>query len=375
MEAAVQFHSAFWEDGQVLKIAGLPLIAAHYREHLQGLEKEFAAYKKQWEGRQDASGLKCFDKALELLANRDIHTVKQRYLTGKNMTLIHGDLHPGNMFISALDHSVRMIDFEAMRMGVCTDDLAMLAAYHIAPGKQDAMLLLRHYHAHLAKMISGYSFDEFISDYGISILENLFFSIRLINQGIPAFNIRDASLEAFRSFIPESAAWPLNAISHTVSPMTVADAAVIAAWAYPPPYDIYSMGTSRDIMEELMDGSYYVMRDGKGALTGFYCFGASARVPAGIKLHAYDKSGLMDIGLGMAPALCGKGFGLAFLNAGLAFAREEHSASAFRLSVAAFNKRAIRVYEKAGFQKTGSFLRTSDKGCLEFIVMVLKLAA
>lgn len=375
MEAAAQFHLAFWEDGQAFQKAGLPFHASHYRKHLQGLEMEFAVYKKQWKSRQDASGIKSFEKALELLAGRDIRAVNERFQTGKNMTLLHGDLHPGNMFASAADRSVRMIDFEAMRMGVCTDDLVMLAAYHIAPNKREAMPLLRHYYAHLAEIACSYGFDEFISDYRISILENMFFSIRLINQGIPAFNIRDASLEAFRSFIPESEVRPVNAIFHAVKPMTRADAAVIAAWAYPPPYDIYGMDASAGCMEELMDGSYYTVCDGYGVLAGFFCFGASARVPAGNRLHAYEESGLMDIGLGMAPVLCGKGLGLAFLVRVLAFLREAFSASAFRLTVAAFNKRAIRVYEKAGFQKEGSFLRTDEKGSLEFIIMVLRQAA
>jgi RimJ/RimL family protein N-acetyltransferase len=122
------------------------------------------------------------------------------------------------------------------------------------------------------------------------------------------------------------------------------------------------MDASAGCMAELTGGSYYAVRDGYGGLAGFYCIGASARVPAGQKLHAYDDTGLMDIGLGMAPTLCGKGLGLAFLVRGLAFLREEFSASAFRLSVAAFNRRAIRVYEKAGFIKTGSFLRKDEKG-------------
>jgi RimJ/RimL family protein N-acetyltransferase len=183
------------------------------------------------------------------------------------------------------------------------------------------------------------------------------------------------SPETIKSFIPESEGRPLNAIFHTVNPMTGADAAVIAAWAYPPPYDIYGMDGSAGCMEELMDGSYYAVRDGNGTLAGFYCFGASARVPTGDKLHAYDESGFMDIGLGMAPDLCGKGLGSAFLIRGLAFLREALSASAFRLTVAAFNQRAIRVYEKAGFHKECSFLRTDEKGCLKFMVMVLRQAA
>jgi thiamine kinase-like enzyme len=161
--------------------------------------------EKLYEGRQSESGLAYFEKALALLAGRDSTVIIQRYLAAKNITLIHGDLHPGNMFISTNDRSVRMIDLEAMRMGACTDDLAMLMAFHIAPCKQEAMPLLRHYHMHLVKSVNNYSFDEFISDYCVSILENMFFSISLINQGIPAFNLRDASLEAFKSFMLKTA--------------------------------------------------------------------------------------------------------------------------------------------------------------------------
>lgn len=47
------------------------------------------------------------------------------------------------------------------------------------------------------------------------------------------------------------------------------------------------------------------------------------------------------------PDLCG--LGGAFLSLCLRFAQETYGASRFRLSVAAFNQRAIKVYQKAGF--------------------------
>ena len=37
------------------------------------------------------------------------------------------------------------------------------------------------------------------------------------------------------------------------------------------------------------------------------------------------------------------------MQAGLAFGREKYHAERFRLSVAAFNRRAIKAYEKCGF--------------------------
>jgi RimJ/RimL family protein N-acetyltransferase len=47
--------------------------------------------------------------------------------------------------------------------------------------------------------------------------------------------------------------------------------------------------------------------------------------------------------------LCGKGYGLPFLNRGLDYAEQALSTRSFRLSVAAFNERAVKVYQKAGF--------------------------
>jgi [ribosomal protein S18]-alanine N-acetyltransferase len=57
----------------------------------------------------------------------------------------------------------------------------------------------------------------------------------------------------------------------------------------------------------------------------------------------------------MRPDLTGRSLGAEFLRAGLRFARETYSPPAFRLTVAAFNLRAIRVYERAGFETVETF--------------------
>jgi len=74
--------------------------------------------------------------------------------------------------------------------------------------------------------------------------------------------------------------------------------------------------------------------------------------------------------LGLRPDLTGKGLGLAFLNAGMIFAQEQFSARSWNLNVATFNKRAIRLYEQAGFTPLNSFMHQTNGGKYEFLHMI-----
>lgn len=56
--------------------------------------------------------------------------------------------------------------------------------------------------------------------------------------------------------------------------------------------------------------------------------------------------------LAVAPACQGRGMGTALLRATVVWAAEQR-AETFRLEVRASNERAIRIYDKAGFRKTG----------------------
>ncbi len=201
LEATAQFHSTFWENENAFSKIGLPWHLDNFQIHIKGIEKDYIKYKAEYKDKVHQFDLQCLDNALSYLKDTYINVINGRFHTGKNITIIHGDLHPGNTFISPLDKTVKFIDFEAVRMGLCTDDLAMLVAYHIAPDKKDALSLLNQYYNNLSKKVNGYSQDDFINDYITSIIENMFFSIHLINQGIPAFNIRDASLIAYKTFI------------------------------------------------------------------------------------------------------------------------------------------------------------------------------
>lgn len=143
----------------------------------------------------------------------------------------------------------------------------------------------------------------------------------------------------------------------------------ISTWTYKEPYNIYNGDKSEEFINELLDGSYFSVIDEKDCLVGFYCFGIAAQVPAGKEYHVYDDIGFVDIGLGMRPDLCGNGQGFDFLIKGLEFAKNRFSTKKFRLTVASFNKRAIRLYEKLGFTKTVTFERKILDNSLTFLVM------
>ncbi|HEY7976274.1 MAG TPA: GNAT family protein, partial [Ktedonobacterales bacterium] len=77
----------------------------------------------------------------------------------------------------------------------------------------------------------------------------------------------------------------------------------------------------------------------------------------------------IEIGLAMRPDLTGRGLGLAFVEAGLDFARARYAPVRFTLDVATFNERARRVYARAGFRPIETFMRRIKGRPCEFLAM------
>jgi len=128
--------------------------------------------------------------------------------------------------------------------------------------------------------------------------------------------------------------------------------AEIAGWAYEPPYDFYD-GRHEPVRDP---DRYFAAYDETGSFVGNYYF------------EVHDE--VLMYGLGLRPDLTGKGLGLEFLRAGLEFGRERFRPERIVLAVAAFNERAITVYERAGFRVTGRHMRTFPEfGDVEFIDM------
>ncbi len=139
----------------------------------------------------------------------------------------------------------------------------------------------------------------------------------------------------------------------TIQPASSATLVEIGTWRYEPPYDFYD----GDVDPVLNPERFYEALDSDGVLVGNFYF--------------EDKAESLEIGLGLRPDLTGTGLGLEFLRAGLAFARRRFGPGPVSLNVAAFNERAIKVYERAGFEETGRHVRHFDRwGDVEFVEMI-----
>ena len=133
------------------------------------------------------------------------------------------------------------------------------------------------------------------------------------------------------------------------------DAMKISFWQYTEPYDWYNLDGPQECVEEFLHDQYYTVISPSEQIVGFYCYGTSAQVSVGKVEGFYDDPTYTDIGLGMNPMLCGKGYGPSFVKIGMKHAKKQFKSEKFRLTVANFNIRAIKTYEKVGFKEIGEF--------------------
>jgi len=136
--------------------------------------------------------------------------------------------------------------------------------------------------------------------------------------------------------------------------MTSEAAEEIIKWQYPSPYHIYNMAGAYD---DLMASYYAVYQED---LIAYFCLGKEAQVPPGDY-----RQPCLDIGLGLKPDLCGRGLGQVVLREIEGFAARSWTGD-FRLTVATFNERAIRVYQALAYDK-GPVFKRQDR---DFMIMI-----
>lgn len=139
------------------------------------------------------------------------------------------------------------------------------------------------------------------------------------------------------------------------------DAKDLASWKYKAPLDFYNHSDSPYFY--LDPANNYSLLFKEKDILGFYCYGLECQIKGG-----NYKEEALDIGIGLNPKFIGKGLGKKFFQNVLNDIKAKKNPKKIRLSVANFNKAAIKIYESFGFKKLSTFSREDG---ITFSVFIL----
>ena len=134
----------------------------------------------------------------------------------------------------------------------------------------------------------------------------------------------------------------------------------VATWHYEPPYDFYDLASdphdAAEMRHRARAGHFRAVLGDEERLDAFWYFDWP--------------DDAVEVGIGLRPDLTGRGLGESFLRAQLDYASGEWRPTTFRLFVAAWNERAIRLYERLGFREVARETRRFELvGEHEFVRM------
>jgi RimJ/RimL family protein N-acetyltransferase len=143
-------------------------------------------------------------------------------------------------------------------------------------------------------------------------------------------------------------------------------------WKYESPYDVYNC-PPEDVEKAIQYNidpvnNLYSMFNQNEELIGYCSYGRDAQVPGG----DYSEEAL-DIGMMIKPELTGQGMGAAYAEEVIRNGVNKYEPKKLRVTIAAFNKRAMRTWEKNGFQQAQSFKRNNSEDGMEFVIMIKEI--
>jgi [ribosomal protein S18]-alanine N-acetyltransferase len=153
-------------------------------------------------------------------------------------------------------------------------------------------------------------------------------------------------------------------------PFTPEEARAVAAWAYPPPFDLYDGDPGNPglfLARDADGGGYYPAVDGDGSVVAFAVVGAEARVRG-----QEPAEGVVDVGMGVHPDATSGGLGTALIAQVVDLARDLGATSAVRAAVAVFNERSLALCRSAGFRPVRDFEGPGGRTFRELVLPLLQ---
>lgn len=150
-------------------------------------------------------------------------------------------------------------------------------------------------------------------------------------------------------------------------PLTPVDAAQIATWRYPPPFDLYDSDIDPTAYDP-PDGEghgYWVVDAEDGGVIAFVCLGPEGRVPG-----QTDEPDTLDVGMGIRPDAVSQGVASALVPAVLGAVVAGLKPARLRTAVAAFNERSLRLCRSAGLEERRRFDGPNQRPFVELVADV-----
>ena len=144
-------------------------------------------------------------------------------------------------------------------------------------------------------------------------------------------------------------------VLYTISPLSEENAREITTWRYEVPFDLYDLRMDNLSGFVNPEYRYYQVQDRRGNLVGYCCFGLDAQVPGGD--YRLSEPHVLDVGVGLRPDLVGQGRGADFIGVILNFAETRYQPDNFRVTIADFNQRSQKTFQKHGFVESHKFIR------------------
>jgi hypothetical protein len=170
VEALARVHAEWWDNPSLGVSVGTWLGAEALERNRQMFSEHFARFTDQLGDRIPPERRKLFHRLLDATPR-----FRQRYLSHRDVTIVHGDAHVWNCLLPRDGEAGggRFFDWDCWSIDVGSSDLAYMIAMHWYPDRRQSYerpLLDRYHAALLAHGVRGYDRRALRDDYRLSVL-------------------------------------------------------------------------------------------------------------------------------------------------------------------------------------------------------------
>jgi hypothetical protein len=184
VDAYARFHACWWDAADLGTTVGQFLDESAVPAMLADMQRRWTAFRDKLGDRLSDERVARYERLL-----RAVPRLLDRLRTRRDLTIVHGDAHVWNsLYPKAAGATVRIIDWDAWRIGVGARDLAYMMALHWYPDRRRRyeQRLLRHYHDGIqAHGVTGYTWDALLEDYRRAALGQLFIPVWQATADLP----------------------------------------------------------------------------------------------------------------------------------------------------------------------------------------------